>query len=315
MMQSGGDTLAQPLTGAASPLWREAASIGAAADADASTEVVAAAPAPGPSAAPVKGPPVRALAARSCCGQLRGWALQRVGSIAAVAVLLALELLVLLWALRWPEPVCADPDAPPINCFPSWRSYFVVATVLGALGGMGIGTPPDLTMLVATLLLVTTDTLSRADAYRGFSDPGPITVGAMFVIARALNDVGAVGLLASALLGSTRHLRVATLSVCLPTAVLSAFINNTPIVATLVPLVKDWYVISYYNRQPLCHCINRRSDSIKTRQDKTRQDDLILPRQARECNARHEILNQSMQFCWVMWKTGPSRWAHHRPRF
>lgn len=32
------------------------------------------------------------------------------------------------------------------------------------------------------------------------------------------------------------------LSVCLPTAILSTFTNNTPIVATLVPLVKDWAI-------------------------------------------------------------------------
>ena len=31
---------------------------------------------------------------------------------------------------------------------------------------------------------------SRAEAYQGFADPGPITVAVMFVIAKALNSVG-----------------------------------------------------------------------------------------------------------------------------
>ena len=76
----------------------------------------------------------------SCCLRLRGWALARCGSIIAVAVLLALEGGVLLWALRFPEPVCVD--LPPVDCFPDWRSYFVVAVVLGAWAGWASGRRP-----------------------------------------------------------------------------------------------------------------------------------------------------------------------------
>ena len=41
-------------------------------------------------------------------------------------------------------------------------------------------------MLVATLSLVVTSVISRAEAYQGFSDPGPITVACMFIVAKAL---------------------------------------------------------------------------------------------------------------------------------
>ena len=48
--------------------------------------------------------------------------------------------------------------------------------VLATLGAMASGAPPDVSMLVATLSLVVTSVISRAEAYQGFSDPGPITV-------------------------------------------------------------------------------------------------------------------------------------------
>eukprot|EP01047_Picozoa_sp_COSAG01_P011437 COSAG01_NODE_500_length_16223_cov_42.586988_11_plen_329_part_00 len=131
-------------------------------------------------------------------------------------------------------------------CFPDGRSYFTVGLVLATLGCMGVGVPPDLAMLLATLALVLANVISREEAYQGFSDPGPLTVGCMFVVAAALQEVGVISYLARALdrvapTGSdARRLRLAMAGLCLPVMVLSAFVNNTPIVAALVPLVLEW---------------------------------------------------------------------------
>ena len=103
-----------------------------------------------------------------------------------------------------------------------------------------MGAPPDLTMLGASLVLLLLRIIERPEAYQGFSDPGPITVGAMFVVAKALNTVGAMEALAAVVLGRTRSPRLAILWLCGTVALLSAFVNNTPIVAALVPLVCTW---------------------------------------------------------------------------
>ena len=174
---------------------------------------------------------------RPCCAK---WFKQNMSLVVGLACLAAAETVVLMWWLLWPVPVCTEIVVD--DCFPDWRSYAIVALLLAALAGMGLGTPPDLTMLAATMLLILSNVISRGEAYQGFSDPGPITVGAMFVVAKALNTVGAVSVLAAALLGHTNRVWLAVTCMCLTVCVLSAFVNNTPVVAALVPLVQAWAV-------------------------------------------------------------------------
>ena len=76
-------------------------------------------------------------------------------------MLCLIEALIVLWAILWPEA-----------SFPDWKSYFTVGMVVGALGCMALGTPPDLTMMLVTLVLVVTGVISQAEAYEGFADPG-----------------------------------------------------------------------------------------------------------------------------------------------
>jgi di/tricarboxylate transporter len=182
-------------------------------------------------------------------GTLGDWVRRHRGLVMGLAVLACLQGLVVVWGFVFPQPVAVAPEPEPepepepqTSGFPQpvWRSYFTVGMVLAALGGMGLGTPPDVTMMAATLALVLTGTISRQEAYQGFADPGPVTVGAMFVIAAALNSVGAVGAFSSLLLGDSSSLRLATARLTLAVAGLSAFINNTPIVVALIPLVQKW---------------------------------------------------------------------------
>lgn len=106
---------------------------------------------------------------------------------------------------------------------------------------MSNGVAPDIAMLVATLLLVVTKVISRDEAYQGLSDPGPLTVACMFIVAKALQSVGVIRYLAQALATVENvSFRIALLWLCLPVVGLSAFINNTPIVAALIPLVEEW---------------------------------------------------------------------------
>ena len=74
---------------------------------------------------------------------------------------------------------------------------------------------------------------------RGFGNPAPITVAALYVVARAVDKTAALQPLIAGALGSRGGLRSSLLRLIAPSAVASAFLNNTPIVAMLAPQVRD----------------------------------------------------------------------------
>jgi len=77
-------------------------------------------------------------------------------------------------------------------------------------------------------------------AIAGFANPGVLTIAALFVVVAGLRDTGAIDWLASGLLGRPKGERGALVRVMLPVAALSAFLNNTPVVAMMIPAVQDW---------------------------------------------------------------------------
>jgi di/tricarboxylate transporter len=95
-------------------------------------------------------------------------------------------------------------------------------------------------MLGAVVILMVLGVVTPAEAFSGFSNPAPITVAALYVLARAVEKTGALQPLVQAMLGEGSGSRRALLRLTLPTAAASAFLNNTPIVAMLVPQVSEW---------------------------------------------------------------------------
>jgi di/tricarboxylate transporter len=79
-----------------------------------------------------------------------------------------------------------------------------------------------------------------AEAVAGFGNPGLITVGVLYVVAAGLTQTGATDMLARPMLGRPKGVRTAQARLMLPVAALSAFLNNTPIVAMFMPVVADW---------------------------------------------------------------------------
>lgn len=77
-------------------------------------------------------------------------------------------------------------------------------------------------------------------AFAGFANPGVLTIAALSVVVVGLRDTGAIDWIASGLLGRPRTERSALLRVMAPVAGLSAFLNNTPVVAMMIPAVQDW---------------------------------------------------------------------------
>ena len=77
-------------------------------------------------------------------------------------------------------------------------------------------------------------------ALAGFSNPAPLTVAALFILARAVEKTGALTPLVKVTLGNDRSARSSLARLVGPTMTASAFLNNTPIVAMLLPEVRSW---------------------------------------------------------------------------
>lgn len=82
--------------------------------------------------------------------------------------------------------------------------------------------------------------LSTERALAGFSNSGMLTVGVLFVVVAGLQSTGSVDWLSRGVLGRPQGLRRTLLRVVAPVSAISAFLNNTPVVAMLIPAISDW---------------------------------------------------------------------------
>ena len=98
---------------------------------------------------------------------------------------------------------------------------------------------PSAVVLAATVFLLIVDVIDTNQALSGFANPAPITVAALYVLARAAQKTGLLSPLTSRILGEGRG-RLDLVRLLVPTAVASSLLNNTPLVAMLTPDVVGW---------------------------------------------------------------------------
>lgn len=117
-------------------------------------------------------------------------------------------------------------------------TLFVVASVLLALAITKLSA--DLVLLSAMTCLLATGILTPAQALAGFSNTGVITIATLYVVAAGLKETGAVQWISARLLGQPHSVQGALGRMLLPVGILSAFMNNTTVVAMFIPAIQDW---------------------------------------------------------------------------
>ena len=98
----------------------------------------------------------------------------------------------------------------------------------------------DVILMAAMGFLVISGVLTVSEGLAGFANPGVMTIAILYIVAAGLQETGAVQWLSKYLLGSPKGLKIALARLMIPSALLSAFMNNTAVVAMFIPSVQDW---------------------------------------------------------------------------
>jgi di/tricarboxylate transporter len=128
----------------------------------------------------------------------------------------------------------------------TWEAWAALALVAGILYALGRNlADPDVVLLGSVGVVITLAQFS--DRFPGPSDvaailgnEGLLTVGVLFVVSAGLTETGALRMVTERMLGRPSSTRAAQLRLMVPVAATSAFLNNTPVVAMFIPVVREW---------------------------------------------------------------------------
>ena len=113
-------------------------------------------------------------------------------------------------------------------------------TLLAFIGNAFTPLPADIIFLGALALLFVSGILDESTALSGFSNSGMITVGVLYVVVAGVQQTGGLSWISQNVLGLPKGLNRALIRLLLPVVGLSAFLNNTPVVALFIPVVQEW---------------------------------------------------------------------------
>ena len=123
----------------------------------------------------------------------------------------------------------------------AWPAALTAAVVIAVLGLLlFVQRSPDMVMIAGVVALLAGGVITPDEALKGMSNEGMITVAGLFVLAASLERTGALATLVDRALGRPQSLSAAQLRTMIAPGVASAFMNNTPVVALMVPAIRDW---------------------------------------------------------------------------
>ncbi|NKD77569.1 SLC13 family permease [Haematospirillum sp. H1815] len=98
--------------------------------------------------------------------------------------------------------------------------------------------PPDVVAVAAVALLLILDLLNIKEVFSVFSNSAPATIAAMFILSGALVRTGAIEAFGGVIHRIARSRPTVAISLLMGgTMLMSAFVNNTPVVIVMIPVV------------------------------------------------------------------------------
>ena len=119
----------------------------------------------------------------------------------------------------------------------AWLTLAVVVLLIVVLSREMVA--PSVAMFGATMVLFLSGIITADEALAGFSNEAPFIIAALLVVARAVDAAGIMQPVVQSLFGAVRSSRELLARLLFPLAGLSAFLNNTTIVALSAPAVLE----------------------------------------------------------------------------
>ena len=122
-----------------------------------------------------------------------------------------------------------------------WQGWVVLAATLASLVALATNRcAPSLVLGAQVVVLGLCGIVGGTDLVKAAGNEGLLTVAVLLVTAAGIERAGVVDRMVGLVLRPTGNERLALLRLCLPVAGVSAFLNNTPLVAMLVGPVASW---------------------------------------------------------------------------
>ena len=120
-----------------------------------------------------------------------------------------------------------------------WEAWFAFAVVAAIFAGLAMNRASDALLVGGVVAMGLAGILTPTEMFEGFSNKVMLTVVSLYVVTAGLRETGALQTLGGWVLGRARDERN-VLRRLSSIAAMSAFLNNTPIVAMFIPIVEDW---------------------------------------------------------------------------
>ncbi|WP_164667676.1 SLC13 family permease [Virgibacillus doumboii] len=123
----------------------------------------------------------------------------------------------------------------------TFQMIFVLILIIAMLAALLIDIArPDMVVFSVLVILLISGILTPQEALSGFSNEGMLTIALLFIVAGAVQKSGLIDQMMKKWLENSKTQTGSMLRFFVPTSAFSAFLNNTPIVVTFTPIIKNW---------------------------------------------------------------------------
>jgi len=106
----------------------------------------------------------------------------------------------------------------------------------------------EIAIFSVLILLLIGGVINVKQTFIGFSNEGMLTIALLFIVASAIHNSGAISRLNKLIFGKSESGITSKLfRLLFPVAGISAFMNNTPVVAILTPTIRSWADRTHYS--------------------------------------------------------------------
>jgi di/tricarboxylate transporter len=120
----------------------------------------------------------------------------------------------------------------------AWLTLGVIGLVFAALLATDAAT--DVVLTGAVTILLVAGVLLPKEALAGLANEGIVTIAVLYAVVAGLDATGGNTVIAEHFLSRPKSVTGALTKMMFPVTFVSAFMNNTPVVAMFLPVVNDW---------------------------------------------------------------------------